>query len=125
MFLLEFPQNLIGYITHKVYTKRYNQSYYKYKDAYITHVPGRWGAISLSRFIFADDAYYKSSLIKHEYGHTIQSKMLLFLYLPVIGLPSFIWSRFFQKYRRRSKKNYYWLYTESWANKLGGYKEEM
>lgn len=125
MFLLEFPQNLIGYLAHKLYTKKFNRPYYKYKDAYITHVRGRWGAISLSRFIFADDAYYKSDLIKHEYGHTIQSKYLLILYLPVIGLPSLIWSRLFQNYRVRSKKSYYWLYTESWANKLGGYEEKQ
>jgi hypothetical protein len=124
MFLLEFPQNLIGYAAYKFYTKKHNRPHYKYKDAYVTHIKGRWGAISLSRFIFADDAYYKSDLIKHEYGHTIQSKILLVFYLPIIGLPSLIWSRLFQRYRVRSQKSYYWLYTESWANKLGGYEEK-
>ena len=68
MFLFEFPQNLMGYVVFVYYTKAKKQGYYKYKDAYITHVKGRWGAISLSRFIFADDAYYKSVIIKHEIG---------------------------------------------------------
>lgn len=125
MYILEFPQNLIGFLTFKFYTKNKKRPYYKYKDTYVTHVKGRWGAISLSKYIFADDTYYKSDLIKHEYGHTIQSKLLLILYLPVIGLPSLIWSRFFNWYRVRSKKSYYWLYTESWANKLGGYQPKI
>lgn len=123
MFLFEFPQNLMGYVAFIYYTKAKNQAYYKYKDAYVTHVNGRWGAISLSRFIFADDAYFKSEIIKHEYGHTIQSKMLLLLYLPVIGLPSLLWNRLFKRYRMRKQKSYYSFYTESWANKLGGYEE--
>lgn len=88
----------------------------------MTHVPGRWGAISLSRFIFADDACYQSAIIKHEYGHTLQSKQLLILYLLVIGLPSLTWNRLFRRYRLRNNKSYYSFYTESWANKLGGYR---
>ncbi len=122
MFLFEFPQNLIGYLAFMIYTKVYKRPFYKYKDAYVTHVSGRWGAISLSRYIFADDAYYQSEMIRHEYGHTMQSKKLLLLYLPVIGLPSLLWNRLFQGYRVRKNKSYYSFYTESWANQLGGYK---
>ena len=121
MFLFEFPQNIIGYLAYLYYVKVKKQPYYKYKDAYITHVSGRWGAISLSRYIFADDIYYKSTMIKHEYGHTIQSKKLLLLYIPIIGLPSLIWNRLFRKYRVRKRKSYYDFYTESWANELGGF----
>lgn len=125
MFLLEFPQNLMGYLAFVYYVKGANRPYYKYKDAYVTHVKGRWGAISLSRFIFADDVYFKSEMIKHEYGHTIQSKKLLVFYLPVIGLPSLIWNRLFKGYRIRNKKSYYSFYTESWANRLGGFEEKV
>lgn len=124
MFILEFPQNLMGYLAYMYYTKGAKRPSYKYKDAYITHIQGRWGAISLSRFIFADDAYFKSEMIKHEYGHTIQSKKLLILYLPIIGIPSLVWNRLFRKYRIRNQKSYYSFYTESWANKLGGYNEK-
>lgn len=124
MYILEFPQNLIGYLAFKLYTQKYKRPFYRYKDAYVTHIKGRWGAVSLSRFIFADDVYFKSTLIKHEYGHTIQSKLLLFLYLPVIGIPSLTWNRLFRKYRMKRKISYYSFYTESWANKLGGYQEK-
>ncbi len=111
----------MGYIAYQLYTKHYNCSYYKYRDAYIVHIKGHWGAVSLSRYIFADDYYYHSNMIKHEYGHTIQSKILLFLYLPVVGIPSLIWNRLFKGYRKRKKKSYYAFYTEAWANRLGGY----
>lgn len=121
MFLLEFPQNLMGYLAFIYYAKGKKQSFYKYKDAYVTHVTGRWGAISLSCFIFADDVYFQSTMIKHEYGHTLQSKKLLVLYLPVIGIPSLAWNRLFRGYRMRNRKSYYDFYTESWANKLGGF----
>lgn len=123
MFIFEFPQNIIGYFFFKMYTTKYQRPYYHYRDAYVIHVSGNWGAISLSRFIFADDHYYKSKLIRHEYGHTIQSKLLMILYLPIIGFPSLAWNRLFKKYRQRKKKNYYSFYTEAWANRLGGYHE--
>lgn len=124
MFILEFPQNLIGYVFFKIYTTMYKRPYYLYRDAYIVHVKGSWGAISLSRYIFADDNYYQSKMIRHEYGHTIQSKVLMPLYVPIIGLPSLIWNRFFKRYRKKRKKSYYSFYTESWANRLGGYREK-
>lgn len=125
VYLLEFPQNIIGYTLFKIYTRIYNHPFYKYQDAYVTHVKGRWGAISLSRFIFADDRWFQSEMIKHEYGHTIQSKRLLLLYIPIIGIPSLVWNKFFRKYRIRKQRSYYSFYTESWANKLGGFEERV
>lgn len=123
MFLLEFPQNLIGYVAFKYYTATRGYNYYRYKEANVTHVPGRWGAISLSRFIFADDIYYKSQVIRHEYGHTIQSKKLLLLYIPIIGIPSLVWNKCFKQYRLKNGVSYYDFYPESWANRLGGFDE--
>lgn len=123
MYILEFPQNLMGYTAFKIFTQIYKRPFYKYKDAYVTHVNGNWGAISLSRFIFADDRCFQTEIIKHEYGHTIQSKKLLLFYIPVIGIPSLVWNKFFKKYRIRKHRSYYSFYTESWANKLGGFKE--
>lgn len=122
MFLFEFPQNIIGYTAFQIYTRKKRRPYYRYREAYIVHVQGRWGAISLSRYIFADDQYYRSNMIKHEYGHTIQSKILMPMYLPIIGIPSLLWNRLFRAYRKRKNKSYYSFYTESWANRLGGYQ---
>lgn len=42
-------------------------------------------------FIFLSKiAQHSDSTIKHEYGHTIQSKYLGWLYLIIIGLPSIV-----------------------------------
>ena len=122
MFIFEFPQNIIGYSVFKILTRKQKRPYYRYRDAYVLHVKGHWGAISLSRYIFADDHYYQSNMIKHEYGHTIQSKLLMPFYLPLVGIPSLLWNRLFKGYRSRKNKSYYSFYTESWANRLGGYQ---
>ncbi|HHV51441.1 MAG TPA: hypothetical protein GXX54_07030 [Clostridiales bacterium] len=115
--MFEFPQNLMGYIGTLIF--RGNR--YQYKDAIVTHVKGNWGAVTLGKYIFADDAYFQDEeTIKHEYGHRLQSKKLSVLYLLVIGLPSLIWAGCFEKWRRKHGISYYWFYTESWADKLGG-----
>lgn len=121
MFVLEFPQNLIGFIAFIILTKIRNRPHYKYLDAYTTRVNGRWGALSLSKYIFADDSCYNTDIIKHEYGHRKQLQLLLFTYLFIIGFPSLIWCGLYRMNRERFRKSYYWFYSEAWANKLGGF----
>lgn len=130
-FIWELPQNVVGAIVKKVCKAEYDS---KYKDANIY----TWkisGGLSLGKYIFVPfstpaaviDGLIKSNptkqqleYIKHEYGHTIQSKYLGWFYLPVISLPSLIWAGCFEWYREKTGKSYYDFYTESWANKLGG-----
>jgi len=115
--MLEFPQNLIGFVG----TLIFRGERYQYKDATITHVKGSWGAVTLGKYIFADDAYFRDEqTIQHEYGHRLQSRKLSVLYLLVVGLPSLIWAGCFEKWRRKRGVSYYWFYTERWADKLGG-----
>lgn len=74
------------------------------------------GGVTLGKWVFLDARYYGnsygSSVMKHEYGHTVQSKMLGWLYLIVIGLPSIVHAAF------HKKGDYYHFYTEKWANRL-------
>jgi len=117
-----FIQTLVGFIGFLIYI---GKPHYIYKGSIITVVKGNWGGISLGSFIFIDadiakaDAP-KSKFINHEYGHTLQSILLGPLYLLIIGLPSIVWAGLFDDWRIKHKKSYYWLYTESWADKLGG-----
>ena len=79
------------------------------------------GSVSLGEFIFLapfdrDD----EEMLKHEMGHRAQSRLLGWLYLPVIGLPSIIWNICFRVYRERRGISYYAFYTEKWADRLGG-----
>lgn len=120
MFIFEFPQNLIGFIAFLVFSKLRKCSYDTYQDAYIVHVAGSWGAIALSKYIFVANNFHTTDIVKHEYGHRIQSQLLGVLFVPIIGFPSLIWASCFKRYRKKHHKSYFWFYTEAWANKLAG-----
>jgi hypothetical protein len=111
----EFPQNLAGRIVLRVTKAQYQ---FGYNDADVFSWNRRDG-ISLGRYIFvpsfADDKY-----IRHEYGHTVQSKYLGWFYLFVIGIPSILWAGCGKAYRKKHNASYYSFYTEKWADKLGG-----
>ena len=99
----------------------------EYKEAKIYY--WKWpGGMSLSNNIFVpfewyNETEYQKNYVKHEYGHTVQSKILGPLYLFVIGLPSLLWAWLGDNYRKKNKVSYYAFYTEKWANKLGGAKD--
>ena len=77
--------------------------------------------------LFNKNAPEGTWLIKHEFGHTIQSRILGWFYLPVIFVPSYMWYLYFsEKERKLGAKlpysSYYKFYTEKWANNLVGIK---
>lgn len=139
-----FPQQLLGFILSrkkgvKFKVCKYNDKLLRVCKVYI--YPSKNGSVSLGNYLliqkewfigaanensYADEraAYEKvlETTIKHEYGHFKQSLILGWLYLLVIGLPSFIWCRCFDLYRFKNDIDYYSFYTEKWANKLGGVK---
>ena len=116
-----FPQTFLGLILKLIY-KGKRKTYQYFDEEYTCYVwSNKSGSISLGKYILlCDEHKHNIKVIKHEYGHYIQSLMLGWLYLIIIGLPSVIWANCFVKYRARRKKSYYDFYTESWANKLGG-----
>ena len=121
----QLPQNVVGAIVKSI-TKATLLT--EYKDATVYSWRGKNG-VSLGKYIFVPfKKIYPNSpsqrhYIKHEYGHTIQSKYLGWFYIPVILIPSLIWAGCFDGYRMKTGKDYYDFYTESWANKLGGVEE--
>ena len=79
------------------------------------------GGISLGLFVILKEEMYKKNqdnCIEHEFGHTIQSKILGPLYLIIIGIPSILWNAFYKIDKTRPYKNYFDFYTERWADKL-------
>ena len=101
--------------------------HYWYKGGVVTVVNGNWGGISLGAFVFVDEPKRvnpaNSNMVNHEYGHCLQSALLGPLYLFVIGIPSLIWARRFNKLQAKRYYLYYsWFYTESWADAWGGIK---
>lgn len=121
MSIWQLPQNIAGFIVKKACKAKPISTY---KDATV-HTWKLSGGMSLGKYIFVPftkinpASNTQKKYIKHEYGHTKQSKILGWLYLLIIGLPSLIWANCFEKYREKTGKSYYSFYTEKWADKLG------
>ena len=74
--------------------------------------------ITLGDYVFVGlNSEYKET-VKHELGHTIQSKILGPLYLIVIGIPSITYCGLRRIFPSLRKKNYYDFFSEKSANYL-------
>ena len=121
----QLPQHIIAYaimiVNHKSIKQMVNKDGIRY---YLVKHLSNCG-ISLGNYIFLDaDGNYDNIIVRHEYGHQIQSLMLGPLYLIVIGLPSIIGNiinvikyKYFRKYY--DPDFYYKQPWEAWADKLG------
>lgn len=144
-YLLQFtwclPQTLVGLVVFIV-CKVLKSHTLCYRGTVVSVLPNKQGSVSLGMFIMVHanpltketdktkfDVYdpkvkhligQADDLLRHEYGHTIQSLILGPLFLFVIGLPSIIWAGLFDGYRKKHNVSYYAFYTERWANRLGG-----
>ena len=128
LFLWQLPQNLIGVIVciitnPKIITCNIGGKEYYYFLA--QRLRGGWG-VSLGNFMIFG---YKpmTDSIKHENGHQKQSLYLGWLYLIIIGIPSFFGSvlniLFHRNWTMRDIYDwYYGLLWERWADMLGGVK---
>lgn len=112
------PQNLVALILLLfLKTKGISKEKHYGIKATIYNTELKIGSVSLGSHIFLCRKHWDyQKVIFHEWGHCIQSYILGPLYLPVIALPSLIWAGTYKSF----KKDYYWFYTEKWANKLVG-----
>ena len=113
----QLPQDIVGGVIWLICRMRHRNSH-RYAERILTE----WGllsGLSLGHFIFVHTAS-DENLTRHEYGHTLQSLRLGWLYLFIVGIPSVLWASCFNGYRKRKKISYYSFYTERWADKLGG-----
>lgn len=126
LYLWQLPQNLLGlflllcYQHEKVYHRLNGRTFYYTKEM-------RSG-ISLGNYIIMNRED-KEDGMKHEYGHSIQSRILGPLQLIVIGLPSLLWNIIdwlivdrLVGYEKACQI-YYNMPWEKWADKLGGINE--
>ncbi len=118
------PQTLLGLLVFLAHRK---EKHYVCHGAVVTECE-RDLNISLGLFVFirkSVDSGKKGGrqpdMLAHEYGHTIQSLLLGPLYLPVIGVPSWLWCNIpnLRKLRKKKKISYHSFYTEKWADYLG------
>lgn len=94
LYLWQLPQNLAGGLLVLV-TKAKLFGLYTDEQLigyYISRRLGRnWTGVSLGKYIvFSSPAFATLTNIKHEYGHQLQSLHFGWLYLFLVGLPSFI-----------------------------------
>jgi hypothetical protein len=119
LFIWQLPQHLLAilYIGYLVMMCKDLGVDSKYKQAIVIPCVMR-GAVTLGCYVFVGlNSEYRKT-VKHELGHTIQSKILGPLYLIVIGIPSITYCGLRRIFPSLRKKNYYDFYTEKWANNL-------
>ena len=125
-WIWQLPQNLLGlfmllwYRHEKEYHRLNGRTFY-----YTTEMPS---GISLGNYIIMNREDMEDGM-KHEYGHSIDSRRWGPIYLLVIGLPSLmgnIYDRIFHRHWKYSK-SYRWYYNQPWeksADKNGGVDRE-
>ncbi len=126
-----FLQSLLGGILFLLHAK---EEHFMYHGAVVTLWKSK-SSLSLGLFIFMTEEPYfldklkdsfseeelSQRLLVHEYGHTIQSLILVPFYLPVMGIPSTLWGFLPNLHTKRRRQNisYFSFFTEKWANHLG------
>lgn len=127
------PQTLLGFILYLSWLPR-AKTHFRFHGAIVTEWTAG-GGISLGLFVFVSEkasrymqdgrelppAEAKQGVLVHEYGHCVQSLLLGPAYLPLVGLPSYLWANLpaLRKWRRAQGRSYYSVYPENWANRLG------
>lgn len=110
-----FPQTMIGFIVYLICRKQPHSTYH----GCITTLWNIRGSLGMGMFLFLgrDDPQVRV----HEFGHSVQSLILGPLFLPIMGIPSFLWCNLPPCRRLRENKgvSYYRFYPESSANRLG------
>ena len=129
LILWQLPQALLGWLCSKFICLFYGKGKRVYHScshpgiSFIVHekLPG---AMSLWPFIFLwCDAGVIPATVSHEYGHTIQSRILGWFYLPVVGVHSLL-GILLKHLLHKDNDWYHKLPFEAWADKLGGTHHE-
>lgn len=111
------PQTLVGFVVFLVCRKC---SHGIYRGCITTRWANR-GSMGMGMFLFLGNE--DPQVRVHEYGHAVQSAILGPLFLPIMGIPSFLWCNIprFRRMRREKGISYYRFYPESTANRLGSW----
>ena len=131
-----FLQSLAGLLI-MLYARALGAKSESYRHAVLTRIDGgdkrlRWiGCVSLGMYIFVsaplklegEQPERLQRVIRHEYGHTVQSLILGPLYLIAVGIPSLIWCGYYNSKKAKPLRErgvgYYDRYPEGWATRCG------
>lgn len=130
MWVWQLPQNTIGWLMTRKPKGRTAITMHDGETVPIYYTKNVFNCgVSLGDYIILDyDVYAGRNDIKthnHEHGHQKQSRMLGWLYLPVVGFTSAIcnnlWDRLMHRHWKASERVrwYYNRFPENWADRLG------
>lgn len=124
LWIWQLPQNLLGFILSTNVRHNGGQRYIyclkikgKMHEIRFVHFNAFPGGITLGEYIVIGGRLDESD-VRHEYGHVRQSRMLGWLYLVVIGIPS-LWHACWHDKLWAKNKEYSHFWTEKWAENLG------
>lgn len=126
--LWEAPQNALGVVQLALHVALRHVRRARVERARLMIELSRGSAVSLGAFVFfteRDNPFVPVGPENrdHEYGHSIQSRWLGPLYLPVVGVPSLARVAYAIAHRTLTGRRwggYYAGYPERWADRLGG-----
>ena len=116
LFIWQLPQHIVAliYFGYLVMMCKDLGVDSRYKQAIVIPCIMK-GAVTLGCYVFVGlNSEYRET-VKHELGHTIQSKILGPLYLIVIGIPSITYCGLRRLFPSLRKKDYHSFYTEKTA----------
>lgn len=119
LWIWQFPQNLVGLLLLLILQGETKHKLKTIRFYYLKTFPG---GITLGEYIIV--GIKQNLVVRHEFGHVLQSRYLGPLYLIVIGLASIIHAGFNNIIGccEKHDEGYYHFWTEKWANKLGNVK---
>ena len=118
LWIWQLPQHILGVVLILLSRAKHERHYYVVKKFFNS-------GISLGKYTILQVDCVHEDTVRHEMGHSIQSKYLGPFYLLFVGLPSIvrnIWDRIGHK-KWDYDKRYRWYYSswpEKQADKLGG-----
>lgn len=125
MFTWELPQTIVGFLMfcYFILSGKARKVYLEDTKVIVNMTFTSWNhsSDSMGHFVFFNVDNYDLYIQRHEFGHSVQSYIVGWLYLPVITLPS-LYGWVLCKIGVRQWKDYYTHFPENWANKLGGNK---
>ena len=127
LWLWQLPQNFTGWIYSKFGNKDMILNLDTGNCITIFYAPCFKAGVTLGQYIILDPVWQNASrtyfmnTVKHEYGHSIQSKYLGWFYLLVVGIPSVFRNILNRINNKKFNQAWYYAgYPEKWADKLGG-----
>lgn len=123
LYVWQLPQNLLGLLMFWWYRRDTVYGEERFRGVKVLYSEKMRGGISLGEYVIVPYRLFLSSVpaakldtIVHEWGHTRQSLILGWLYLPLIGLQSLAHAILHRKVCKERDYRHFW--TERWADRL-------